>query len=437
MDATLRKQVLRAAVRDRAFLKSVCHDLTADDFTGIHEQIVAAVALNFWEKHEEPVGALLRSDAEDEARRRRLSLEDRKQLRALVDDIQGGKMDLVPVLALEERVRAMRRDNFYERALEEIITAQEKGNLSTSVLEGVVERAQKELSDGLYLSDEYFEELDRRIQRRALKSEDDKYPLFMIAPLDEKIRGIGRGHFGIFVGPYSSGKSMYLMFLALAYAIQGLRVIYITLEDPKDVLENRMDACMTGIPMSKLHTLPNRLRRRFEELRRMVRGRLRVVDATEGGFTISRCEKLWHQMRSQGFVADAIFIDYDEEIECEKKFTGEMARKREFEEIYKRIRRMAKKLGVIVWTAAQTKRGTVGKRVITGDDIGEDISKAKKSFLAIGIGQDADEQNVKHLYVIRHRLDRSRFGVDVVTDFESGIAYDAEATRLRERKPKR
>lgn len=434
MDSTLRLQVLRAAVRDRLFLKTVCHDLSPNDFQEKTEQIVAELALKFWDQHNEPLGGLLRSDAEDAARTHRLNPEQRKKLRELVDTIQNGKMELVPVRALEERVMAIRRNTFFEGALEEIITAQENSKLSVTVLETIVERAQHELAERLFSSSDYLEGLELRIVRRQLQDAEEKYPLLMIAPLDEKIRAIGRGHFAIFVGPYSSGKSLFLLFVALAYAMQGLRVLYITLEDPVDILENRMDSCMTGIPMSKLNRLPNRLRRRFEEMRKLVRGRIKVVDATEGGFTMSKAEKLWEQERAGGFLADAVFIDYDEEIECEKKFTGEMARKREFEEIYKRIRRFAKKLDIIVWTAAQTKRGTAGKRVIVGDDIGEDISKAKKAFLAIGIGQDGEEENVKHLYVMRHRLDRSRFGVDVMSDFESGIAYDSEGTRKLQRR---
>jgi hypothetical protein len=60
MDIHFRKQVLRAAVRDRVFLKNICHDLVPTDFTEKSEQIVAEIALRFWEQHSEPVGGLLR-----------------------------------------------------------------------------------------------------------------------------------------------------------------------------------------------------------------------------------------------------------------------------------------------------------------------------------------------------------------------------------------
>jgi len=230
---------------------------------------------------------------------------------------------------------------------------------------------------------------------------------------------------------------MFLLHVALAYAMQGLRVLYFTLEDPQDIVENRMDSCMTGIPMNRLNQLPNRLRRKFEEARQTIRGRVKIIDATEGGLTISKVEKVWEQERVAGFTADSIIIDYDEELECEVKFTGEMARKRQFEEIYKRFRRLNKKLDTIGWTAAQTKAKTTGKKIITGDDIGEDYSKAKKSFLAIGIGSDKDVPSKKILYVMRHRLDDSRFAVEVMTDFKAGIAYDAEATRAMVRTKKK
>jgi len=203
MDSTLTKQVLRAAVRDRQFLKNVCHDLAPTDFTDKSEQIVAEIALRFWEQHNEPVGGLLRSDAEFEMRHRRLNENDRKALRALVDEIQGTAMELVPVKALEDRVKAIRRDTFFEHALEEIITAQEKGKLTTTVLEGVMERAQRELADRLFQSTDYLVGLEQRILRRQLQAEEDRYPLLLIDPIDERIRCIGRGHFAIFVGPYS------------------------------------------------------------------------------------------------------------------------------------------------------------------------------------------------------------------------------------------
>jgi hypothetical protein len=75
--------------------------------------------------------------------------------------------------------------------------------------------------------------------------------------------------------------------------------------------------------------------------------------------------------------------------------------------------------------------------VVSGADAAEDISKIRKVFLAIGIGSIKEEDHMKHLYVIRHRMDDSRFGVDIYTDFERGIFCDVDRTRTLLNKKKK
>lgn len=430
LDFELRLQVLQAAVRDRQFLTAGSHDFRSNDFTKKEERVVIDIALEYWDKYGEPVGAMLRHDAETKAKKYKLTRDEHKLLMKLVDKIQTQAMHAIPVQALIDRVGEIRASKFWETKLLHVLEEFKNHTISSTTLQEIYEEANKTLDASLYVTHSIFDktELENRIIRRQLQSEQKAYPLLLIDPIDEKIKIIGRGMFGLWVGPYSSGKSFYLLHTALAYALQGYKVLYFTLEDPRDVLENRFDACITGVSIEKLNNLPNRIRKRFRKMMEYVRGNIRVVDATEGGFTISKAEKVWEQEKAKGFEADCVVIDYDEEIECEKKYTGEMSRKREFEEIYRRLRRMAKKLDIFLWTACQTKRSTQNKKIITGDDIGEDISKAKKAFIAIGIGTDPERENTKHLYIMRHRLDRSRFGVNVRTNLKKGIAYDREAT---------
>jgi hypothetical protein len=181
--------------------------------------------------------------------------------------------------------------------------------------------------------------------------------------------------------------------------------------------------------LNRLAALPNKLKKRFERVKEAMRGRIRLVDGTQGGWTVTKVTKLWEDLKQTGFTADAIVIDYDDEIECERTFKEENARRFEFAEIYRRLRRMAANLNVIVWTAAQGRRDSEGKRVITGKDAAEDISKLRKVFLGLGIGSDPDDERVKHLFVMRHKTDRSRFGVDIVSNFDHALFYDRAASR--------
>jgi replicative DNA helicase len=433
MDTSLRHQILRAAVRDRTFLKAAWHDIQADDFPEREERIVAEAAIAFYEKYEEPVGSLLRSECEDLANRDRFGTDGKKKLHILLNELLGTKMELVPVKALEDRVKALKKNSFYSRAAEEVVSAFEQNKFSVEILSDLVEKAHKELSSNGFHAIDFFDNLQVRIERRKQFDPSKKLPLLAIDPLDEKICGIGRGHFGMVMAPASGGKGHALNHIAVAYAMQGLKVLLISLEDGEEEVLRRLDACMAGIPMNKLHRLPIKLKKRLLRVQEQMRGQIRIIDGTEGGWTVGQIERVWHQLRQDGFTADAIIVDYDDEIECEKQYKGESARRFEFAEIYRRLRRLAAKLDVIVWTAAQSNKMGEGKKVLTAKDIAEDYSKVRKTWLAIGIGGDPKLENTKYLYVMRHRLDRSRFGVEICCDYGSGIFYDRDAT-LRARR---
>ena len=51
------------------------------------------------------------------------------------------------------------------------------------------------------------------------------------------------------------------------YALQGLKVWHITLEDPLEEVEDRIDANLSGLPKARLRELPNRLKKRFRAAR--------------------------------------------------------------------------------------------------------------------------------------------------------------------------
>ena len=91
---------------------------------------------------------------------------------------------------------------------------------------------------------------------------------------------------------------------------------------------------------------------------------------------------------------------------------------------------------MIWWTAAQTSKKAESKKIVTGQDTAEDVSKVRKAFLVIGIGRDPEIENMRCLYVAAHKHDRSRFAVEIMSAFDSAIFYDREAT-LAARRQKR
>lgn len=437
MTRDLRHQILRAAVRDRAFLKAAWRDVLPDNFPDKEESLIAKAAVEFYEKYEEPIGAMLKSEVEDLAAEERFGSESKSKLKALIEMIQGVKMEPVSVRALVDRVKSLAKDSFYDNAVDEIVSAQEAGKLTAQTLADLVERAQKQLHSNGFQAVNYLEdaELEKRINRRDMW-ENEKHPLLLINPFDEKVKAIGRGHFGIFVAPPSGGKGLALIWITVAYALQGLNVLHFSLEDPKDTVENRLDSSITGIPLNRLRSMPDELRKKFRKIKKRLRGRIKLVDGTDSEWTVTRIERAWEEEKQAGFIADAIVVDYDDEIQCEKQFKGDSARRMEFAEIYKRLRRLAAKTNTIVWSAAQTAKSAEGRKVITGKDIAEDYSKVRKVFLAISIGSDPTDENLKYLHILKHRLDRSRFTIEIMSDYNSAIFFNQEGTRAWQKEKK-
>lgn len=427
MDKNLRFQLLCAMARDRAFLKEAGRDIEPERFGVREETIIAEVAKQFWDNFSEPVGMMLRSEVEDAISKQKWGAEGKERLKQLINDILHAKTEMVSVKALIARSHALKRSSFYEEAVDEIIAAHEEGKLSASMLSELVDKANKELDQKQIHAVDYFASLKQRIERRENWA-DSRYPSLMIDPLDSRIdRLIGPGHLGMFMAPPSGGKGLALIHATIVYAQQGLNVMHISLEDPRDLVEDRLDANLCGIPLRKLREFPRRLRRRFKRMRRLCRGRIRLIDGTDGGWTVARVEKAWEQLKRDGFHAQVIIIDYDDEIECGKSFKGESARRMEFAEIYRELRKLASKTNAIVWTAAQTRKQAEGQRVITMRDTAEDFSKIRKVFCALTIGSgDKEEPNVRHLFVAKHRLDKSRFGVDIVCDYNRAVFFDRE-----------
>jgi replicative DNA helicase len=429
MTKELRWQILRASVRDRSFLKEAWRDVRPDDFPEVEEQIVARVATAYYEKYEQPIGPLLKTDVMDAVRTQKLGTEAKDKLKTLVDLVSGTRMELVSVRALIDRVKALRKDSFFENAVEKVITAHEKGELTAQTMAELVERARAELVSTPLISHDYYsdDELSRRILDRK-KEDQESHPLLMIDPLDKRVSMLGPGRLGVVMAPPAGGKGLALIHFGQAYTMQGLNVVHFTLEDPVKLVEKRYDCSLTRLPLHKIRILPVKLKNRFKLARRKMRGRLRIINATDGEWTVSRMEQAVEQLIQQGFDPDAIIIDYDDEIVCEKQFKGESARRFEFSEIYKRLRAWAARTNKILWTAHQSTKGAVGRRIITMRDTSEDFSIIRKTFIALTIGSDPENPRIKYLFVAKHREDEGNFGVDIATDFGRAIFYDARET---------
>lgn len=432
--ADFQEHLLSFICKDRVFLKKCGHLLNPNDFKPSRDEtderyIVATLALDFWHKHKSPIGGMLRTEISVYTEDHGTADKKKKLLRKLVDRIHN--QDPVAVSAIEDKVLSYLKKKLLKDAVEKLIDLQAEGELTVDSFQEEAKklrdysgRRRRGVTD--FFSRKSFE---ARQHRRA-HAATQKRPLLMIDDLDSRTRMLGRGDIGLVVGLFKKGKSLLLSHIADAYAKQGLKVLFLTLEDPVEEVEDRMDANVAYMPINKLEKLPRKLRRRFKKFSKRIRGRIKIVDCTDGNLTVREIDDIYEQQRDEGFVADVIIVDYDKEIKAHAKYRE---RRFEFEEIYTDLRQLASRKGVILWTAAQAKRMKESMKIITGDMVGEDIGKPQKVTMMIGIGQGTSHPKARYLFVAFNKRGKAQIGCEIISDTDRGLIYDREATMLMKR----
>lgn len=422
------EQLLAFVCRDINFLKECGSMLSADDFKPAageprYRWVIAETALRYWQRFHQPIRKMLRSDLIEFARTTRMG---DKESTALLNCARAlYQISLVAVDALTERVSNYKQEVMRTQALEELIELHGSGQLTNDKWQEISKNAiDPFVLNKLPVASEYFNEVGLRNDRRSVVDES-AYPLLYIKPLDDNIKAISYGHLGMLMAPLKRGKSLGLLWIATAYALQKLNVLYITLEDIGIDVEDRFDANITGLTVRSLKDLPNKVLRKFANYRRLVRGRLRLVDGSGSKLSVGDIEEIYLRERNMGFAADAIIIDYDNWI---RPTTKRQDRRLELSDIYTDLRNFIGRYKVIGWTAAQTQRSTKHLKVITSDMVAEDISKVQKVALALSIGAGEWGDNSAYIYVAAHRHDKGDQGWNIMQDKSRMHFFDLEAT---------
>jgi len=420
--------------RDLKTLRSCSNYLRPDDFkplqhdpTGRSRWIVAERALEYYQKYQRPIQRLLVSDLISYADE--LSLGQRTAENLISYAKRLLKRRLPAPDSVVDKVIRYKQEILQAKAIEELIQLQTSGKLSSDkwleITHRVVGTSSRNGSEPI----PFFRKLDDRIYRRARQQRYQNCPFFLIEPLDRLVHGIGRGNLGMILAPYKRGKSLMLLHVALAFTIQHLNVMFVSMEDPIDVVEDRLDAMVASLPMKSLADQPKLLKRRFRQVARLTRDRLRLVDLTGEGATVSHIESQVLRERDKGFLTDALIIDYDEEILPSKRYEQ---KRLEFSDIYRDLRRLAARHQMIVWTASQTQANTQSLRIVDGDRTAEDKSKVRKVGMAIGMGQGDWGPDSIYLWVAAHKFDRMKVGCNIMSNKERMLIYDRERTRRAE-----
>ncbi len=431
-DSFLMDKLVALLVHDSKTLVTCSGLLEADDFkpvrgmpNGRARWLVAERALEHFERHREPLGKLMRADVLQYAEALSMGAAQVAELREYVKTITGIKLGAPE--SVTDKVVRFKTQRLQSDAIDELSELQASGKLTLDLWDEISARVhvgQRSVVDTV----NYHDTLDVRLERRAAQRLRPSVPVSLIWPLDSLGGNIlvGPKQLGMVLAPWKRGKSSLLLWLACAFVLQKLNVLYATLEDSREIVEDRLDSIVTSVPLKSLQDSPNITRRRFERYRRQVRSQIEIFDGCGEEVTVATLGKIVDTKRRDGFIPDVIITDYDEKIKPSRVYRE----KREAsDDVYMSYQRLLGRERLIGWLAAQTQRDTRHMKILSGDRVAEDIGKIRKTHMCVSMGKGEWTEESIYLWIAAHKTHRMEIGCEIVPDLERSLIYDHEATQ--------
>ena len=311
------------------------------------------------------------------------------------------------------------RHKSLEKAILESADLLEKGDYGP-----VEELIKKAVQIGLQkdLGIDYFKEPKQRLL--ALKDNNGQVSTGW-ETLDRKLfGGFNKGELNIFAGGSGAGKSLFLANMGVNWVLQGLNVVYLTLELSESLVAMRVDSMLTEIPTREI----------FKDLDG-VEMKVRLVSRKAGAFQIKYMPSGKNANDIRSFVKeyeiktgrriDVLLVDYlDLLMPLSKKVSpSDLYVKDKF--VSEELRNLSMELGIIFVTASQLNRQSV-----------EEI-EFDHSHSAGGLSKIQTADNVIGIFTSRAMRERGRYQIQLMkTRSSAGIGskidlmFDVDSLRI-------
>jgi archaellum biogenesis ATPase FlaH len=241
---------------------------------------------------------------------------------------------------------------------------------------------------------------------------------------DKLFGGMNRGELNIFAAGSGGGKSLFLANLGVNWALQGLNVVYITLELSEELVSMRLDSMMTGIPTREV----------FKQIDD-VEMKVRVIGKKSGHYQVKYMPsgKTSNDIRAymkeyeikMGHKIDVLLVDYlDLLMPISKKISAENLFIKD-KYVSEELRNLAMEKKCVFVTAAQLNRGAVEEVEFDHSHISGGLSKIQTADNVFGIFTSRAMREHGR-YQIQLMKTRSSSGVGMKID----LAFDVDTLRI-------
>jgi len=236
--------------------------------------------------------------------------------------------------------------------------------------------------------------------------------------------GFNRGELNIFAGGSGAGKSLFLANLGVNFALNGLNVVYLTLELSEPLVGMRVDSMTTGVSTKEI----------FKDLDN-IDMKVRMIGKKAGAFQIKympsgkTCNDIRSYMKEfeikTGKKIDILLVDYmDLLMPLSKKISAENLFVKD-KYVSEEMRNLAMEKNCVCVTAAQLNRGAVEEVEFDHSHISGGLSKIQTADNVFGIFTSRAMRE-RGKYQIQLMKTRSSSGVGMKIDLD----FDIETLRI-------
>ena len=234
---------------------------------------------------------------------------------------------------------------------------------------------------------------------------------FTWKPLQDKVSGLDRGHFGIIFARPETGKTTFVSFLAQMFLKQGLTVAVWGNEEPAIRTKLRIIQSYFEVTRKELDGGRAQYAQTWKET---AHRNLHVLDCV--GTTIQEIDD-WCKINKP----DIVFIDQLDKVKIAGKFNrGD----EKLKEIYLQAREIAKRNKCLVWGVSQASADADGTRHVEYQYLDNSkTGKAGEADLIIGIGRTQDHSQLnttRHICISKNKQNGWHGTFDVNIDIYRG-----------------
>jgi archaellum biogenesis ATPase FlaH len=306
-----------------------------------------------------------------------------------------------------------------ERAILESADLLEKGEYGP-----VEEKIKAAVQVGLTkdMGTDYF--LDPRARLMRIKDNNGQISTGWKAVDDKLFGGMNRGELNIFAGGSGAGKSLFLANLGINWALQGLNVVYLTLELSEELVSMRMDAMLTGLATREIFKNIDDVEMKIKMIGKKS-GTYQVKYMPSGKTANDIRAYLKEYEIKMDRKVDVLLVDYlDLLMPMGKKISAENLFVKD-KYVSEELRNLAMEKKCIFVTAAQLNRGAVEEVEFDHSHISGGLSKIQTADNVFGIFTSRAMRE-RGRYQIQLMKTRSSSGVGQKIDLE----FDVDSLRI-------